>query len=500
MGPRADRCDVVIVGAGLSGIAAAVELTTAHPERSFLLLDQRDDLGGTWDLFRYPGIRSDSDMFTLGYAFKPWTSEKSIASGGAILDYLRETVAEYDLQPHMRLGRRVRRADWSSGSSTWTLEVDSELGPEVYSCSFLYLAAGYYDYDAGHMPEFPGVEEFLGRLVHPQQWPDDLDCTGRRVAVIGSGATAITLVPALAEVAEKVTMVQRSPTYIAIDTDVDEEAQRLRQELGDREAFERVRRRNLEEQQARYRAARAFPEEFKQVLFEAIEQIVGKDVRERHFTPSYQPWDQRLCLVPNGDLFHAIADGRVDVVTGHIETFTPDGLRMVSGETVEAEVVVCATGLSLAPFGKVELHVDGQKVNLPQTTTYKGVAFSGVPNLLFAFGFLNSSWTLRLELVNRFWSRLLTRMDELGAAAVVPVLADDAAMERRPWMQDVTSGYLVRHLDDFPRQGDRAPWVNPQSYDQTKGLLDDVDDPSLQFLVAATSDALPAAPTRGTRR
>ncbi|KAA1427854.1 flavin-containing monooxygenase [Nocardioides antri] len=476
-----DHHDIVIVGAGLSGIAAAVELRREHPERTFVMLDQRDDLGGTWDLFRYPGIRSDSDMFTLGYAFKPWTQEKAIASGEAILDYLRETVADHDLQPHLRLGRRVRRVEWSSESSTWTVHVDGPDGVETYDCSFLYLAAGYYDND-GHLPDFPGVESFEGLLVHPQEWPADLDCAGRRVAVIGSGATAITLVPALAETAEKVFMVQRSPSYVAIDSDVDEEAERLRHELGDRAAFELVRERNLRNQQERYHAARTHPEDFKKPLFDAIEEIVGREVRERHFTPSYQPWDQRLCLVPNGDLFHAIADGRAEVVTGHIATFTAHGLRMESGEEIEADVVVAATGLKLVTFGKIDVHVDGERIDLAHCFTYKGVAFSGVPNLVTAFGYLNSSWTLRLELVNRFWSALLRRMDEVGTTQVVPALSDEeASMERRPWLTDVTSGYLVRHMAEMPAQGDHAPWINPQVHEQTKALLSDLDDGTLQF-------------------
>ncbi|WGY02845.1 NAD(P)/FAD-dependent oxidoreductase [Nocardioides sp. QY071] len=359
MEQRPEQHDVVIVGAGLSGIAAAVQLRTDHPERSFVVLDQRADLGGTWDLFRYPGIRSDSDMYTLGYAFKPWTSEKAIASGDAILGYLHETVAEHDLASHLRLGRRVRSADWSEGTRSWTLEAEGPDGPESFTCSFLYLASGYYDHDGGHRPELPGVERYGGLLVHPQEWPLDLDCSGKRVAVIGSGATAITLVPALAEVAEKVTMVQRSPTYVAIDSDVDDEAQRLRHEVGDRAAFEMVRLRNLQNQQERYQAARAYPEEFKKPLFDAIEEIVGRDVREQHFTPSYQPWDQRLCLVPNGDLFHAIAKGQAEVVTGHIETFTASGIRMESGEEVEADVVVTATGLELVNFGKIDVRFRG---------------------------------------------------------------------------------------------------------------------------------------------
>jgi cation diffusion facilitator CzcD-associated flavoprotein CzcO len=475
--------DVVIVGAGLSGIAAAVELSTKHPERSFVMLEQRERLGGTWDLFRYPGVRSDSDMYTLGYGFKPWTEDKAIASGESILAYLRETVDEYDLASHVLLQRRVRTADWSSETHTWTLGIDGPDGLETHTCSFLYLAAGYYDYDGGYTPEFPGVENFDGLVVHPQFWPEDLDCAGKRVAVIGSGATAITLVPALANVAEKVTMVQRSPTYVAIDSDVDEEALELRRELGDLEAFRQVRLRNLQLQQERYQLARAFPEEAKQVLFEPIEQIVGREVRERHFTPSYKPWDQRLCLVPNGDLFHAIQSGSADVVTGHIETFTPEGLRMTSGDEVEADVIVTATGLELVTLGKIKAAVDGKPVDFAQTFTYKGVAFSGVPNLVSAFGYLNSSWTLRIELVNQFWSAMLSRMDELGATQVTPVLTSDeeANMERRPWLEDVTSGYLVRHFEDFPSQGDHAPWVNPQIHEATKELLSDVDDGTLQY-------------------
>ncbi|WP_129305022.1 NAD(P)/FAD-dependent oxidoreductase [Streptomyces sp. L2] len=478
-----ERVDVVIVGAGLSGIAAAVELKETHPERSFVMIEARADVGGTWDLFRYPGIRSDSDMFTLGYSFKPWTPEKSIASGGAILDYLKETVDEYGLTPHIRLGRRVLSADWSQDDRSWDLQIVGPTGRELVSCSYLYVAAGYYDHDGGHKPEFPGQSAFRGSVVHPQQWPDDLDCTGKRVAVIGSGATAITLVPALAQTASKVTMVQRSPSYVAIDSDVDEEANRLRVEVGGHEAFTRIRLRNTHDQQAKYRFARADPEAFKKPLFDEIEKIVGRDCRERHFTPAYEPWDQRLCLVPNGDLFHAIRDGRADVVTGHIETFTETGLRMTSGEEVPADVIVTATGLRLVTLGKILFSLDGEPIDFSKTFTYKGVAFSGVPNLLMAFGYLNSSWTLRLELVNRFWSSLLTRMDELGAAVVTPVLRDeDQGMTRGPWIKDVSSGYLVRHMGEMPVQGDRAPWINPQVHEQMRDLLSaPLEDGALRF-------------------
>ncbi|QSR24864.1 FAD-containing monooxygenase EthA [Nocardioides aromaticivorans] len=478
-----EHFDVVIVGAGLSGIAAAAALKASHPGRSFVMLDMRERLGGTWDLFRYPGVRSDSDMFTLGYGFKPWTEEKSIASGASILAYLEETVGDLDLAPHLRLRREVVAAEWSSAASAWRLDIDGPDGPESVTCAFLYMAAGYYDYEKGHQPDFPGIEQFRGMVVHPQHWPEDLDCASRRVAVIGSGATAITLVPALAGVASHVTMVQRSPSYVAIDSDVDDEALRLRDELGEAEAFVEVRLRNLREQQARYHLARTDPEGFKKPLFDAIEEIVGRECREAHFTPAYEPWDQRLCLVPNGDLFHAIRDGGASVVTGRIDTFTETGLRMESGEEVEADVVVTATGLRLATLGKVRLTVDGERVDIGQTFTYKGIAFSGVPNLIVAFGYLNSSWTLRIELVNAFWTSLLRRMDELGAARVVPTpRPEDDGMARRPWIADVSSGYLLRHMDSFPAQGDRAPWLNPQVHEETKELLTaDPEDGVLQF-------------------
>ncbi|MEV0600309.1 NAD(P)/FAD-dependent oxidoreductase [Streptomyces sp. NPDC050315] len=467
-----ERVDVVIVGAGLSGIAAAVELKAKHPERSFVMLEARADIGGTWDLFRYPGIRSDSDMFTLGYSFKPWTAEKSIASGEAILDYLKEAADDYDLRSHIRLEHRVLGADWSQGDCSWTLEVAGPTGRTLVACSYLYMAAGYYDHDSGHMPEFPGQEAFRGLIVHPQRWPADLDCTGKRVSVIGSGATAITLVPALARTASKVTMVQRSPSYVAIDSDVDEQANRLRADVGSQEAFKRVRLRNLQDQQAKYQFARTDPQAFKKPLFDDIEKIVGRDCREKHFTPAYEPWDQRLCLVPNGDLFHAIRDGKAEVVTGHIETFTESGIRMTYGEEVPADVIVTATGLQLVTLGKIRFSMGGEPIDFSKTFTYKGVAFSGVPNLLMAFGYLNSSWTLRLELINQFWSSLLTRMDELGAAVVTPVLRDeDQGMSREPWIKDVSSGYLVRHMDEMPAQGDREPWVNPQVHEQLKRLL-----------------------------
>jgi monooxygenase len=447
------------------------------------MLEKRHDLGGTWDLFRYPGIRSDSDMFTLGFGFKPWVGDKSIADGHAILDYLNETVDEYGLRPHIRLNHRVLQASWSSETSTWTVQVESPTGCGEITCSFMYMASGYYDNEKGYRPRFPGEDNFKGLIVHPQEWPEDLDYAGKKVAVIGSGATAITLVPAIAKTAAKVTMVQRSPSYVAIDADVDQEAIRLRSQIGAKAAFEQVRLRNMEQQQASYKFARDRPDEFKQPLFDAIDAIVGSRLREKHFTPSYRPWDQRLCLVPNGDLFEAIKDGRAEVATGIIDEFTEHGILMESGHEVQADIIVTATGLNLCTLGNVAFSVDGRAVNFAETYTYKGVAFSGVPNLVQAHGYLNSSWTLRLEQVNQFWSSLLTTMDKLGAKSVTPTLrAGEENMPHAPWMIGVTSGYFLRYLDHMPKQGDRLPWLNPQVHEPTREmLLSDPDDGVLQF-------------------
>lgn len=483
MSSTIEHHDVVIVGAGISGIAAAVTLQRRHPGRTFAMLEMRSSLGGTWDLFRYPGIRSDSDMYTLGFAFKPWEHDKSIASGQVILDYLRETVDEHGLEPHIRLRHRVHAARWRDAEELWTLEVETSDGLVEMTCGFLYTAAGYYRYEGGYKPEIPGLGDFEGVVIHPQDWPERLDYSGQRIAVIGSGATAITLVPALAAEAAKVTMVQRSPSYVAIESDVDEEAVRLRGEVGASVAFERTRLRNLAEQQIRFHAARTNPEAFKRPLFEAIEAIVGREVREKHFTPRYEPWDQRLCLVPNGDLFHAIAEGKADVATGRIETVERDGIRMEDGTFAEADIIVTATGLELSTLGGMQVIVNGEPVDIGSTWTYRGIGFSGVPNLVNAFGYINSSWTLRIELVNEFWCDVLERMDALGVRTVVPELRpEDEGMEPRPWIDGVNSGYLLRNMGRFPLQGDRAPWLNPQVHEATKELLlADPEDGALRF-------------------
>ncbi|WP_042543245.1 flavin-containing monooxygenase [Leucobacter komagatae] len=495
-----EHLDVAIIGAGISGIAAAVEVRRTRPDLAVAILEMRDGLGGTWDLFRFPGIRSDSDMYTLGYSFKPWVQPQAIASGDAILGYLQETVDEFSLGPLIRFGHRLTHASWDSTTNRWTLTFSRADGETTLTASQLYLGTGYFSYRGGYNPPLPGEDAFRGEVIHPQEWPADLDVTGKRVAVIGSGATAITLVPSLATVASHVTMIQRSPGYIHVSPDEDEEANELRATVGASEAFTRVRLRNLTQQQDRFASARKHPEEFAAELFRPIEEIVGEAVRKAHFTPAYAPWDQRVCLAPNGDIFHAIREGGASVATGEIERVTPDGVRMRDGSFVAAEIIVKATGLTLNVVGDAAFVVDGELVDFNQTLTYKGMAFSGVPNLVAAFGFLNSSWTLRLELVNEYWMRILSRMGDVGAERFTPVLREqDLSAPTRPFLADMTSGYIRRGVHLLPRQGN-APWVYPQTWGETLEILsgDPVSDDTLAFeprprAEAATDSHSPAA-------
>ncbi|MEU1208357.1 NAD(P)/FAD-dependent oxidoreductase [Nocardia sp. NPDC005825] len=475
--------DVVIVGAGISGIAAAVALQQNCPGKSFAVLEMRESLGGTWDLFKYPGIRSDSDMFTLGYGFKPWTEREAIAAGGAIKNYLQETADQFGITEQIRFGTRLVSASWSSADNAWTLGLRDAEGDTQLRCRFVHLATGYYSYRGGFNPALPGEESFEGRVVHPQEWPDDLDYRDRKVAVIGSGATAVTLVPSLAGETSKVTMIQRSPTYVYIAPTVDPEAERLREEVGAEAAFHQIRLRNLHAQQETYRNARQYPQEFKKAIFDAIDEVVGVEVREAHFTPTYEPWDQRVCVVPGADLFEAIRDGSADVVTGHIDRLTPTGVVMADGTRVDADIIVKATGLNVVMGGEAEFEVDGEPVDFGSRWTYKGLAFSGVPNLTYAFGFVNSSWTLRIEAVNDFWCRVLDHMDAVGAARVTPTPASGGdPMPRLPYTAGVTSGYMQRAARHMPVQGDHAPWLNPQNYADTIRLLESVDDGVLRYV------------------
>jgi cation diffusion facilitator CzcD-associated flavoprotein CzcO len=481
--PGIEHLDVLIVGAGLSGIGAAVHLQKESPNQKFAIIEGRDNLGGTWDLFRYPGIRSDSDMYTLGYGFKPWTKERAIASGDSILDYLWETVSEHDLKRHIRFGHQVRRAEWSSDSAVWTVQIE-HLG-QIFdiTCKFLFMCSGYYNYREGFTPEFPGRDRFTGQVIHPQHWPEDLDYTGKKIVVIGSGATAITLIPNLATKAAKVTMVQRSPSYVAIDQAIDKKALKLRRLFGDRIGYTLIRARNTRRQQKMYNLAQSKPDQFKAGLFKDIRDLVGDDYLSKHFTPTYQPWDQRVCLIPDGDFFQAIKFGKADVATGRIRSFTETGIELESGQHIDADIIVTATGLELVSLGEVDFVVDGEPIDFSQRWTYKGLAYSGIPNLAFTFGYVNTSWTVRAELVAKFVSRLINHMDKTGAASVTPTLRPgDNSMPKEAFVEGFTSGYFQRANGVLPRQGDRAPWINPQNHVATKKLLTaPIDDGVLKF-------------------
>jgi cation diffusion facilitator CzcD-associated flavoprotein CzcO/acetyl esterase/lipase len=463
-----EHLDTIIVGAGLSGIGAAVHLQTDFPGRRFAILESRGAIGGTWDLFRYPGVRSDSDMFTLGYAFKPWTHNKSLADGPAIREYVVETAVEHGLDRQIRFGHKVVHAGWSSADARWTLDV--EHAPDAtgtvrrsrISCTFLLACSGYYSYAAGHAPEFAGAADFTGRIVHPQFWPEDLDYAGKRVVVIGSGATAVTLVPEMARTAAHVTMLQRSPTYVLSLPAHDPVAAALRRRLPRMLAYRLTRTKNIGVAMLFFKLSRRWPAKVKKNLVGMVRQALGPahDV-DTHFTPRYDPWDQRVCFVPDGDLFEAIKDGRAEVVTDHVATFTPTGLRLQSGRELAADVVVSATGLTLNLLGDVAFDVDGQPVDFSKTLGYKGMMFSGVPNVIYTFGYTNASWTLKADLTAGYASRLFAYMDRHGFASAVPV--GGPGIETRPFL-DFSSGYVQRAAGFMPRQGSKAPWRLYQNY------------------------------------
>jgi monooxygenase len=469
-----ETTDVLIVGAGLSGVGAACQLRQQCPEKSMIVLESRDAIGGTWDLFRYPGIRSDSDMFTLGYRFRPWTDAKAIADGPSILRYIHNTAEEFDVERLIRLNHRVVNARWDSDEARWTVEVHRTDTDELItiSCSFLYVCTGYYRYDEGFSPEFPGVEDYErlhGPVIHPQHWPEDLDYRGKRVVVIGSGATAVTLVPTLAESATHVTMLQRSPTYIASRPASDAIADRLRAWLPQKLAYAIVRWKNALQGIAIFNLSRRRPELMKSMLRKAaVKQLPDGYAVDTHFAPSYNPWDQRMCLIPDGDLFTAIRDGRASVVTDRIDTFTESGIRLVSGEELDADIIVSATGLNLLAIGGMQLEVDGRAVELSKTVSYKGMMLSGVPNFAWAIGYTNASWTLKADLVAEYVCRLLTHMDEHGYAAVTPDAT--GATAANPFL-DLASGYVKRSLAELPKQGDEAPWRLHQNYVKDVRLL-----------------------------
>lgn len=480
-----EHFDVIVVGAGISGIGAGYFLQRDCPTKSYVILEGRETIGGTWDLFRYPGVRSDSDMHTLGYSFKPWTAEKSIADGPSILQYLNETADEFGIRNKMRFGHMVTSAQWSSQESRWTVNAHVSGNAVTYTCNYLFMCSGYYDYAEGYTPPIPGMDTFAGEVVHPQKWPENFNYQGKRVVVIGSGATAMTLVPAMVDQAEHVVMLQRSPTYVVARPDVDKVAELLRKILPEKVAYALTRWKNTTMQQFVYKRSRTEPEKIKKLLLKGVQDALGEDYDvATHFTPSYNPWDQRLCLVPNGDLFTAIKNGRASVVTGRIDHIDADGIALESGERLDADVIVTATGLNLVTLGKVAFTVDGTPVDFSTTWTYKGIAYSGVPNLASSFGYINASWTLRADLTCEYVCRLLNHMDATGTTHCTPRLRpEDDGMAEKSWIDNFSAGYMERVMDQFPKQGDKEPWINPQNYKRDKKLFREspLDDGAMQF-------------------
>jgi monooxygenase len=467
--------DVVIVGAGLSGIGAAYHLQTRCAEKTFAILEGRGDVGGTWDLFRYPGIRSDSDMYTLGYSFKPWQNAKAIADGPSILSYVNETADENHLRKHIRFNHMVKSAAWSTADACWTVTAATgEHGDLVqFSCNMLLMCSGYYNYKQAHTPAFAGLEEFQGKVVHPQFWPESLEYAGKAVVVIGSGATAMTLIPAMADKTASITMLQRSPTYVVSSPAEDRLANIMRKYLPDMFAYNLTRFRKTLLQGLLYRRTRKQPEKVKQWLLGMVRDSLGDDYDvETHFTPTYNPWDQRMCLVPDGDLFDVIKSGKATVVTDHIDRFTATGIALKSGVTLEADIIVTATGLELQLLGGTTFSMDGAPIDFASTYTYKGMMYSGIPNLIQTFGYVNASWTLRADLNAEYACRLINHMDVTGTRQCTPTLrAEDQGMRQRPWIDDFTAGYMTRAMHLFPKQGDHEPWENTQDYKRDKKLI-----------------------------
>ena len=478
-----EHLDVLVVGAGLSGIGAGYHLRHHCPQKRYAILEGRADIGGTWDLFRYPGIRSDSDMYTLGYSFRPWRDSKAIADGPSILKYVRDTARDHGIDKKIRFDHRVRRAEWSSSQALWTVEAERSSGELVrFTCNFLFMCSGYYNYETGYTPEFQGTERFRGRIVHPQQWTDDVDYAGKRIVVIGSGATAVTLVPELAKTAAHVTMLQRSPTYIVARPQEDAIANWLRRYLPAKLAYAVTRWKNVLLGIWFYNLCRRSPEKMKRRILQLAKQELGNscDV-DRHFNPRYNPWDQRLCLVPNGDLFQTLREGKASVVTDHIETFTERGLQLKSGAELDADLIVTATGLDLKFLGDLQVVIDGQPVNPARSISYKGMMFSDVPNLASALGYTNASWTLKCDLTCEYVCRLLNYMDERGYRQCTP-RNNDPSVKATPSI-DFTPGYILRAAGKFPRQGSKAPWRLHQNYalDLVTLRYAAVDDGVMQF-------------------
>jgi cation diffusion facilitator CzcD-associated flavoprotein CzcO len=489
--------DVLIVGAGLSGIGAACHLRQRCPGKTFAILEARGTIGGTWDLFRYPGVRSDSDMFTLGYSFHPWTDPQAIADGASIRQYIRDTAHEYGVDQHIRFHHRVLRAEWSSEHARWTVEAQRTDTAEllVLTCNFLFVCSGYYRYDKGYTPQLPGTERFTGTIVHPQQWPTDLDYTGKKVVVIGSGATAVTLVPAMAEKAAHVTMLQRSPSYVVSLPSRDGAVDALRRWLSPKVVYPLARWKNALLATFVFQLSRRAPGLMKSLARKGTRAQLptGYDV-DTHFAPRYNPWDQRLCLVPDGDLFKAIRHGRASIITDQIETFTENGIQLASGSELEADIVITATGLNLLAIGGVKLRVDGADVQLSDTVAYKGMMLSGVPNFALTLGYTNASWTLKADLVSQYVCRLLNHMDRRGYQICTPIAPD--SLQREPII-DLQSGYVLRSVHELPKQGSATPWRLHQNYPRDVLLMrhGPLHDAGMRFTRA--SAVAPQTPATG---
>ncbi|MBJ7353540.1 MAG: NAD(P)/FAD-dependent oxidoreductase [Thermoleophilaceae bacterium] len=488
--PDVNHVDVLIVGAGLSGIGAARHLQMELPNKSFLIVEMRESLGGTWDIFRYPGVRSDSDMYTLGYKFKPWTNAKSIADGPDILAYLKEAASETGVDQHIRYGKKVVSADFNSAVGQWTVTLEDAKSGErsEVTCNFLYGNTGYYSYDHGYLPEFPGIENFKGQVVQPQFWPEDLDYAGKRVVIIGSGATAVTILPAMTDKAEMVTMLQRTPTYLLSLPEKDPIARLLYRVLGEKRGYTATRWKNATQTLAFYHFCQRFPKAARKLLMGGIRrQVQGSSVDvDKDFNPPYDPWDQRLCVVPSGDLFRSLRQGTSEIVTDHIETFTEDGIKLKSGKTLPADIVITATGLDLLPLGGIEVSIDGVVGDASDTIVYRGCMLTDVPNFIFTVGYTNASWTLKADLVAEYACRVLKRMDETGLNVVTPH-NDDPTLKTEPLL-DFPAGYVLRAIEKFPKAGSKAPWKLRMTYHQD--YLDfsraELDDGKLKFTKAAT--------------
>lgn len=484
-----EHVNVLIIGAGISGIGAAYYLQTEQPGRTYAILEARDASGGTWDLFRYPGIRSDSDLHTFGFEFKPWVNDKAIASAGLILDYLRETAAENGIDKRIRYGHKVVSAAWSTADARWTVEIDRGGERIAITADWIFSASGYYRYDEGYTPRFEGRDRFAGQIVHPQHWPADLDYTGKKVVVIGSGATAVTLVPAMAENAGHVTMLQRSPTYVLPVPSEDAIANALRKVLPAQLAYQITRRKNIGVQRLIWQTSKRYPRAMRRFIRAANARQLPKDFPiDEHFKPTYDPWDQRLCTVPDGDLFKALRAGTASIVTDRIATFTESGIRLESGRELDADIIVTATGLNMQVFGGINLTIDGAEVNLAEKVSFKGMMLSDVPNLAYAIGYTNSSWTLKVGLLCEHFTRLLSHMDDIGADVCYPELPTPD-MPTRPLL-DFGAGYVQRSVDSLPRQGLGYPWLTSMNYQADAKVLrgGPVEDSNLRFTSRARTE------------